>query len=189
MKNKPAIIWLCLFCCLLLTSCQPNRNDNAITVQVQRIVSGHTIEVVDPTRQPPRSDRVRLIGIEAPDLKQHPWGAAAKARLEQILSTKTGQQLVLIPVILEPDVKPEPDNAGRWPAYVWQNDVLINEQLVKEGFVLAAPRVPNNKYDTRLARAQEYARIMGYGIWNPAQPMRLTPAEFRRLPNTPPPNS
>ncbi|NEO50538.1 MAG: thermonuclease family protein, partial [Moorea sp. SIO4A3] len=28
--------------------------------------------------------------------------------------------------------------------------------------------------------AQEYARIMGYGIWNPDQPLRLTPAEFRR---------
>lgn len=181
MKNK-ALLW-CLLCCLFLTGCQPNRSPNAINVQVQRIVSGHTIEVFDPTRQPRGSDRVRLIGIEAPDLKQHPWGAAAKARLEQILSEKTDQQLVLAPAILEPDIKPEQDSSGRWPAYVWRNDVLVNEQLVKEGYVLAAPRAPNNKYDYRLARAQEYARIMGYGIWNPAQPMRLTPAEFRRLPN------
>lgn len=181
MKSKASIIWrLCIFCCLLLTSCQSNRSANAITVQVQRIVSGHTIEVLGSTRQTPISDRIRLIGIEAPDLKQHPWGAAAKARLEQILSEKTGQQ----PVILEPDVKPEQDSSGRWPAYVWHNDVLVNEQLVKEGYVLAAPRAPNNKYDTRLARAQEYARLMGYGIWNPAQPMRLTPAEFRHLPQT-----
>lgn len=188
MKNKIAIIWLCLACCLSLTSCQGNRSDKSINVQVQRIVSGHTIEVFDPNRQSRGGDRVRLIGIEAPDIKQHPWGAAAKARLEQILSEKTSQQLTLVPVILEPDVKPEPDNSGRWPAYVWHNDVLINEQLVKEGYVLAAPRAPNNKYDTRLARAQEYARLMGYGIWNPTQPMRLTPAEFRRLPNTPTPN-
>lgn len=180
MKNK-ALLW-CLACCLFLTSCQPKRSPNAITVQVQRIVSGHTIEVFDPTRQPRGSDRVRLIGIEAPDLKQHPWGAAAKARLEQILSEKTDQQLVLAPAILEPDLKREQDSSGRWPAYVWRNDVLVNEQLVKEGYVLAAPRAPNNKYDYRLARAQEYARIMGYGIWNPAQPMRLTPAEFRQLP-------
>jgi micrococcal nuclease len=57
---------------------------------------------------------------------------------------------------------------------------LLNEQLVKEGYVLAAPRSPNKKYDSRIARAQEYARLMGYGIWNPDQPMRLTPAEFRR---------
>ena len=186
MKSNASIIWqLCIFCCcLLLVGCQSNRSPNAITVQVQRIVSGHTIEVLDPTRQTRGGDRVRLIGIEAPDLKQHPWGAAAKARLEQIISEKTGQQLVLQPVILEPDVKPEQDSSGRWPAYVWHNDVLVNEQLVKEGYVLAASRAPNNKYDTRLARAQEYARIMGYGIWNPAQPMRLTPAEFRRLPLT-----
>lgn len=186
MKSNASIIWhFCIFCCcLLLVGCQSNRSPNAITVQVQRIVSGHTIEVLDQTRQTRGGDRVRLIGIEAPDLRQHPWGAAAKARLEQILSEKTGQQLVLQPVILEPDVKPEQDSSGRWPAYVWHNDVLVNEQLVKEGYVLAASRAPNNKYDTRLARAQEYARIMGYGIWNPAQPMRLTPAEFRRLPLT-----
>lgn len=182
MKNK-ALLW-CLVCCLLLTGCQSHRSSNAINVQVQRIVSGHTIEVLDPTRQPRGSDRVRLIGIEAPDLKQHPWGAAAKARLEQILSEKTDQQLVLSPAILEPDIKPEQDSSGRWPAYVWRNNVLVNEQLVKEGYVFAAPRAPNNKYDTRLARAQEYARIMGYGIWNPAQPMRLTPAEFRQIPTT-----
>jgi micrococcal nuclease len=98
----------------------------------------------------------------------------------------TGQQLVLQPVVLEPDVQ-EKDSTGRWLAYVWHNNVLVNEQLVKEGYVLAAPRSPNNKYDTRIARAQEYARIMGYGIWNPSQPMRLTPAEFRRLPLTPSP--
>ncbi|NEO65052.1 MAG: thermonuclease family protein, partial [Moorea sp. SIO4G2] len=49
-----------------------------------------------------------------------------------------------------------------------------------KGCALASPLAPNNKYDHKIARAQEYARIMGYGIWNPDQPLRLTPAEFRR---------
>ncbi|HEY9904808.1 MAG TPA: thermonuclease family protein [Candidatus Sericytochromatia bacterium] len=173
-------------CCLLLVGCQSNHFSNAITVQVQRVVSGQTIDVLNPARQPALIERVRLIGIEAPDLKQHPWGEAAKTRFEQIIGTMTGQQLVLQPVVLEPDVQ-EKDSTGRWLAYVWHNNVLVNEQLVKEGYVLAAPRSPNNKYDTRFARAQEYSRIMGYGIWNPSQPMRLTPAEFRRLPLTPSP--
>jgi micrococcal nuclease len=96
----------------------------------------------------------------------------------------TEQQLVLQPVFLEPDTQ-EKDPSGRWLAYVWYDGVLLNEQLVKEGYVLAVPRSPNKKYDSRLVRAQEYARIMGYGIWNPDQPMRLTPAEFRRLPLSP----
>jgi micrococcal nuclease len=173
-------------CCLLLAGCQFHSAANTITVQVQQAVSGQTIDVLNPQRQPALIERVRLIGIEAPDLKQYPWGAAAKTRLEQIISEKSGQPLALQPVVLEPDIQ-EKDSYGRWLAYVWHNNVLVNEQLVKEGYVLAASRSPNNKYDTRLARAQEYARLMGYGIWNPKQPMRLTPAEFRRLPPTPPP--
>lgn len=178
---------LCIVClCLLLVGCQSNRFPNAITVQVQQVVSGHTIDVLNPARQPALIERVRLIGIEAPDLKQQPWGEAAKNRLEQAMSGMTGQQVVLQPVLLEPDLQ-EKDSSGRWLAYVWHNDVLVNEQLVKEGYVLAAARSPNNKYDSRLVRAQEYARIMGYGIWNPKQPMRLTPVEFRRLPTTPTP--
>ena len=181
-RNTPSLFWrFCIFCCclLLLAGCQSSGIPNSITVQVQRVVSGQTLDVLNTNQQPPLIERVRLIGIEAPDLKQHPWGAAAKNRFEKMISKITGQQLVLQPVFLEPDVQ-EKDSSGRWLAYVWHDNVLLNEQLVKEGYVLAAPRSPNNKYDSRIARAQEYARIMGYGIWNPNQPMRLTPAEFRR---------
>jgi micrococcal nuclease len=146
---------------------------------VQRVVSGQTLDVLNPSQPTGLVERVRLIGIEAPDLKQEPWGSAAKNHFEQMITQTANQQFVLQPVVLERDVQ-EKDSAGRWLAYVWVNGVLLNEQLVKEGYVLAAPRSPNQKYDERLARAQEYARIMGYGIWNPDQPMRLTPAEFRR---------
>ena len=183
----PNSLWrFCLLSCclLLLAGCQSTGGSKGIAAQVQRVVSGHTLEVLNPTQQPALIERVRLIGIEAPDLKQQPWGAATKNRLEQLISKMVAEQLVLQPVFLEPDVQ-EKDRSGRWLAYVWYDGMLLNEQLVKEGYVLAAPRSPNKKYDSRLARAQEYARIMGYGIWNPDQPMRLTPAEFRRLPLAP----
>lgn len=171
-------VWrFCIFwcCCWLLVGCQSNRHANTINVQVQKVLSGQTLEVFNPAQQPTVIWRVRLIGIEAPDMKQQPWGVLAKNRLEKLLMAKNGQQVIF----LEPDQQQQ-DTYKRWLAYVWRNDVLINEQLVKEGYVLAAPRAPNKKYDERLKRAQEYARLMGYGIWNPDQPMRLTPAEFRR---------
>ncbi|HEY9726520.1 MAG TPA: thermonuclease family protein [Chroococcales cyanobacterium] len=167
-----------LCCLLLLAGCQ-STGSNGLTVQVQRVISGQTIDVLNSAQQPASLERVRLIGIEAPDLKQQPWGEAAKNYLEQIISKSMGQQIVLQPVFLEPDLQ-EKDTSGRWLAYVWYEGVLLNEKLVKQGYVLAAPRAPNHKYDARIARAQEYARIMGYGIWNPDQAMHLTPAEFRR---------
>lgn len=177
-----SLIWhFGIFCCclLLLVGCQSSQVPVVVAVQVQRVVSGQTLDVLNPNQQPAVIERVRLIGIEAPDLKQEPWGMAARNHLEQMITKTNGQQLVLQPVFLERDVQVK-DSLGRWLAYVWCDGVLLNEQLVKEGYVLAAPRSPNRKYDDRLARAQEYARIMGSGIWSPNRPMRLTPAEFRR---------
>ena len=159
--------------------CQSSNLPKGITLKVQRVVSGQTIEVLNPAQLSPVRERVRLIGIEAPDLRQQPWGIAAKKRLKQIISETSDRQVVLHPVLLEQDVKKK-DTFERSLAYVWHNGILLNEQLIKEGYVLATPRSPNHKYDDRFARAQEYARVMGYGIWNPNQPMRLSPAEFRR---------
>ena len=139
-----------------------------IEVNVARVVSGQTLEVASSES---KTMSVRLIGIDAPDLQQQPWGQAAKQRLEAMIGTK--------PVLLEFDVQ-EQDSFGRRLAYVWQDGVLLNELLVTEGYVLSVERSPNNKYDQRLARAQEWARLMGRLIWNPDSPMRLTPAEFRR---------
>jgi len=176
---------LCLWCCclLLLVGCSSTKVNEGITIQVQRVVSGQTLEVLNPESRSPLIERVRFIGIDVPDLKQRPWGPTAKKRLEQILSSNTlssttGEQPVLQPVFLESDAQKK-DSFGRWLAYIWNDGVLLNEQLVREGYALAVPRAPNNKYDERIARAQEYARIMGYGIWNPDKPMRSTPAEFR----------
>lgn len=170
---------ICCCCLLFLGGCQPRNVATGLQVQVQRVVSGQTLEVLNTTQQSALIVRVRLIGIEAPDIKQQPWGEQAKNQIEKLIGETRGQQLVFQPVLLEFDVK-ERDSFGRWLAYVWHNGVLLNEQLVKQGYVLAAPRAPNTKYDQRLKNAQEYARIMGYGIWNPNQPMRSTPAEFRR---------
>lgn len=143
-----------------------------VEVGVARVVSGQTLEVTGTGEQPARATRVRLVGIDAPDLQQHPWGRAAKQRLEAMIGGGT--------VILEFDVEKK-DSFGRRLAYVWKNGVLLNEQLVAEGYVLSVPQaLSHHKYDQRLTRAQEWARLMGQGIWNPKQPMRLTPTEFRR---------
>ncbi|MBE9167748.1 thermonuclease family protein [Pleurocapsales cyanobacterium LEGE 06147] len=167
---------LILGCCLLLFSCQFSHLPSGSTVQVQKIVSGQTIEVVLGERAI-LPQQVRLVGISAPDLRQHPWGEAAKQRLEQLIRESNTQHSLSQTVLLESEIE-EPDRFGRLLAHVWHNGTLVSEQLVKEGYVLAELQYPH-KYSQRLQYAQEYARLMGYGIWNPGQPMRLTPAEFR----------
>ncbi|AKG20020.1 thermonuclease family protein [Calothrix sp. 336/3] len=161
-------------CVLLLTGCQGQKklSDNIkVQVQIAQVVSGNTIEVMGMGNQPTLVSQVRLLGIDAPDLQQTPWGNNAKERLQALINGQT--------VMLEFDLEGK-DKFGRTLAYVWQDKVLLNEQLVKEGQALFVGRSPNHKYDKSLEKAQQWARLMGEGIWNPEKPMRTSPAEFRR---------
>lgn len=164
------LLHLCVLACLFfLTACQSSPKPKGFPAQVERVVSGHAMEIRRPNLD--AIQRVRLIGIEAPDLDQEPWGITARDRLEQLVSDAT--------ILLESDVA-EKDGANRRLAYCWRDGVLLNEQLVAEGLALAMVRSPNFKYDQRFAQAQEKARALGLGIWNPDRPMRQTPAEFRK---------
>ena len=163
---------------LLLTSCSQPDLPKGIFTKVERVISGQTLEILDKTGKIPVLQQIRLAGITAPDLKQDPWGVKAKQYLKQLCEGKK--------ILLEGNLT-EKDRYGRISVYIWLNGTLINEQLVKEGYVLAEtpsiyrPVTSNFKtqYSQRLNYAQEYARLMGYGIWNPEKPMRLTPTEFR----------
>ncbi|HLO84332.1 MAG TPA: thermonuclease family protein [Nostocaceae cyanobacterium] len=167
---------LILACLLLLFGCQGNNQaaNKPAEVKVARVVSGHTLEVLGLSEQPNLVLPVRLIGIDAPDLRQRPWGEKAKDVLEGLIggAEKT--------VLLEFDIENK-DKIGRTLAYVWKDKQLLNEEVVKQGYALFVARSPNHKYDDRLEKSQQWARIMGQGIWNPEKPMRLTPADFRRL--------
>ncbi|NEQ40817.1 MAG: thermonuclease family protein [Okeania sp. SIO3I5] len=160
-----------LMACILLVSCQNLNRPSGKMTRVERVVSGQTIEIADRSAAVPVLEPIRLIGIQAPDIRQKPWGEEARIELEKLT---LGQE-----VLLEFDVQ-EKDRFNRLLAYVWFGGKLINEYMVKEGFALAEPDFPNTKYMERLINAQERARLMGLGIWNPDQPMRQTPAQFRR---------
>lgn len=138
--------------------------------QVVRVVSGQTLEVLLPNG-PAEPQTVRLLGLDAPDLRQEPWGEAAQAYLAEWLEGQT--------VGLEPGVEPA-DSYGRQLAYVWQDGQLVNERMIAQGWGLAIARAPNLRYDDRFQQAQMVARALGRGIWNPDQPLRQTPTEFRQ---------
>lgn len=142
---------------------------SGITVEVIRVVSGNTLEVsLNFQRQ-----KVRLLGISAPDLRQDPWGKQAQNILESLLGQKPHI------VVLETDTTVK-DPYNRLLAYVWSDGTLLNEAIVRSGYALKGDDAFAGKYTLRLQRAQEYARIMGYGIWHDEQPMKLTPWEFRQ---------
>jgi micrococcal nuclease len=168
-----------LLCLIFLVSCRSPSLPQGKMVQIGEIISGQTVEILGQNKEGKTAQKLRLLGIEAPDLKQDPWGQAAKNRLEQLIKGQT--------VLLEVDDQDKDEYDRLW-GYLWSNDpkdtlhqpTLINEQLIKEGYVLYTPQAIHTQYEQKLANAQDYARIMGLGIWDHENPMRLTPKEFRR---------
>jgi len=166
-----------ILCCLLLLGCQAKKDKfqaGMVEIKVVRVVSGQTLQVMGFREQPTLVSEVRLTGISAPPTRQRPWGEASKERLMELIQDKSS------PVRLEFDIEAR-DKYQRTLAYVWKDETLINEQLIKEGHAIFVARSPNHKYDDRLERAQHWSRLMEKGIWNPEDPMRLSPSEFRRV--------
>ena len=164
-----------LVCFIGLWGCQAQAIPPGFITTVDGVYSGQSLSVLDPL--PIQSEealyQIRLAGIDAPDLKQRPWGETAKATLWDL----TGGDRVIV------ELSPEatPDSYGRVWAYVWCNDQLVNEQLVLRGHAIARlGDADPSPYESQLSRAQDHARLGGLGIWDPNQPMRATPAEFRQ---------
>ncbi|MDJ0557442.1 MAG: thermonuclease family protein [Microcoleaceae cyanobacterium MO_207.B10] len=156
--------------CIFLSACQNPDLRSGKTIKVERVVSGQTIEIADRSAAVPILEPIRLLGISAPDIRQQPWGQQAKTELERLT---LGQE-----VLLESDFQ-DKDKFGRQLGYVWLRGILVNEYMVAQGWALAEADFSNTKYIERLANAQEKARLLGLGIWNPEQPMRQAPAQFR----------
>lgn len=154
-----------------LSQCQaPADRPTLQAVRVQQVISGQSLEVL-PLSGGAEAQTVRLIGIEAPDWQQEPWGEAAQRWLRTQLEGQT--------VHLELDVQEWDQNHQRL-AYVWRDRQFINGAIVAAGHALASPHFPNVRYRQRLQRAQETARLRGVGIWDPQFPLRQTPTEFRQ---------
>jgi micrococcal nuclease len=136
----------------------------AAPCMVERVADGDSFTCRD-------GRRVRLIGIDTPELAQGESGRRARAALSRLAPPGTS-------VRLERDVAPR-DRYGRELAHVWNGSRLVNEALVLEGWALLYTVPPNVKYAERLGRAQKKARAAGVGLWGTGG-FACAPAAYRR---------
>ena len=119
-----------------------------------------------------RMRKTRLIGIDAPEMNQRPWGRKAKEHLIDILN-HTGWL-----VTVEPD-EVNQDKYGRVLAYLWtSNNELINERMVRDGYAVLFTIRPNVRYRAALSRAQKLAQQEMKGIWGP-NGLKEAPVKYR----------
>lgn len=121
---------------------------------VARVVDGDTIVLAD-------GRKVRYIGIDTPETK-HPskpvgcFGQEATDFNKELVDGKT--------VRLEKDVS-ETDRYGRLLRYVYTDEIMVNEKLVRDGFARASTYPPDVKHQTLLQEAQTQARTEKRGLW------------------------
>ncbi len=138
-------------------------------VRVVRVHDGDTISVMIGRKR----ERVRLIGIDAPEMGQRPWGGRAKRHLEDLLGP--GKRSVS----LEFDVERR-DKYGRLLAYVRTPDgTFINLEMVKDGYAVLFTFPPNVRYVSELRDGQRYAREKNLGIWGKGG-LKETPLDYKR---------
>ncbi len=141
---------------------------------VEKIVDGDTIKVYIPKYN--SHEKVRLIGIDTPESRKNRRARIQEKELHKDLNSiiSMGKQAKihlanLIPVgskiILEFDVDKR-DRYKRLLAYIWYNQKLINEEMVKDGFALVYTVPPNVKYEDRFLKAYKYAYKNKKGLWS-----------------------
>jgi micrococcal nuclease len=138
---------------------------------VVEVTDGDTVVV----RLPTGTERVRLIGIDTPELhdsekmdreiartgkSREAIQAMGRAARDFTAATLAGRT-----VALESDVEPR-DRFGRTLAYVWLDDVLVNELIVERGWATLLTMPPNVRFAGRLRAAEARARAAHAGLWS-----------------------
>jgi len=149
----------------------PRKPGGLASASIVRVVDGDTIVV---RLADGRSTRVRLIGIDTPEL--HPSqkltrdaqrsgkDAAAIQALGAQASEFTKKHLTGRKVEMERDAAAL-DRYGRTLAYVWVGDELYNLVIVREGYAGLLTIPPNVKYADALATCHRAAREGRRGLW------------------------
>lgn len=108
---------------------------------------------------------VRYLIINAPEMNYNQGPAepyAEEAKEANAYYLESADQ-----VYIELDVGPPTDNYDRLLAYVYADDLMINQRLLEEGLAnVRYVNPPNNSYETLLRQAEERAKEEQLNIWN-----------------------
>ncbi|MDP3920233.1 MAG: thermonuclease family protein [Candidatus Omnitrophota bacterium] len=124
---------------------------------VEEVTDGESLVLSD-------GRRVRLIGIRTPvsgsDVTDLDYGRRAQEYLVSLVIDRT----VRTEIDLMNDITHHHDSEGRFLAYVYTGDVLVNEEMVREGYAEAFAKF-RFRYRDRFQALEQTARDQGEGLW------------------------
>ena len=128
---------------------------------VIRVIDGDTIEV----NVKGVVERVRLIGVDTPEIvgsrkSVQCFAAEASDFLKSMLPGGTI-------VTLESDISQDNrDKYGRLLRYVYRGDVLVDEEIIQEGYGFEYTYNVPYEFQKEFKQSEEYARSGGLGLWS-----------------------
>src|SRR5437762_3817893 len=129
-------------------SYKQSEKKNSSDIIVTRILDGDTVVTND-------NKHIRYVGINT----------AEKGEAYSHEAAQLNEQLVLgKPVHLEFD-KQEKDRYNRVLAYVFVEDIFVNEKIIQQGLAITDFMQKNMLYEERLQNAQTYAKEHCLGMW------------------------
>jgi micrococcal nuclease len=168
-----SIYYIALFICLItpsLLACKQADAQHALQkARVIRVNDGDTITL----RMDGRIYKARLIGFDAPEMGQEPWGKKAREHLRTLLKNSDWN------VSVETDIE-KYDKYNRLLIYVWTRDkTFVNERMLADGYAVLFTFPPNTKYVDLFKKAQRLARENKNGIWGP-DGLKERPVEYKK---------
>jgi endonuclease YncB( thermonuclease family) len=155
-------IWLIIFLFAFAIEAQVEK----VRVRVEKVHDGDTITVSDASD---RLFKVRLIGIDAPELKQK-FGEKSRDALNKILK-RDKKNVIVQPFGMDRD--------KRILGLVFVGETDVNLELLRGGFAWVYESRELGKEKISLYReAMTEARANKFGLWKEENP--VDPKEFRR---------
>jgi micrococcal nuclease len=137
--------------------------------RVITVNDGDTITI----RMNGREYRTRLVGIDAPEMGQEPWGQRAREHLREILKDMRWN------IFVETDIQLL-DKYNRLLIYAWDGENrLINEQMLLDGYAVLFTIQPNSRHADRFRKAQQSAREKKVGIWG-GDGLKERPLDYKK---------
>ncbi|MEG0936010.1 MAG: thermonuclease family protein [Clostridia bacterium] len=163
--KKLLVRWVCCFALAIFLwgRVLPGVSDrpSGTHAEIAYVFDGDTVEV---NLADGRALRVRLLGINAPEVahKQdgsaaEPYGDAARAALRKLLPV--GKE-----VLLEYDAD-RTDKYGRELCYIWLDGLSVNLYLIEQGCARSLFFRENTRRKAEFERAEAAARAAQVGLW------------------------
>ncbi len=163
---------LLLFVPVIHPVCWHNTADAASSLQQATVIAVNDGDTVTLLLGGKRC-RARLIGIDAPEMGQEPWGRLSREHLRKLLKGYRWR------VSIEYDRELR-DKYDRLLVYLWAPDgQMLNERMLQDGYAVLFTIRPNSKYAERFRQAQRTARENERGIWG-KDGLREKPLDYKK---------